>query len=231
MELEDVAEKARRNLMVVSTGILAVWALGIPLDGKLVGAVDLNQVEPWRAWTCAAVVLVYFYLRFHLSPDIVKRRRDYLQQKANDENSRNSMYVFNQFDNQILGKKSELDFQFKGSTNDSVIPGMAAKDQQIQWQPRLPSGLRGALAFAWRYKASPESTNGYFGSASFEIPARWLRRQALLDHYRRIRNLQYDGMEVTLPNALAAVAMGVCIFKIVVSLTHSFPFIRQLLPA
>ena len=73
MDLDDVADKARRNLMVVSTGILAVWALGIPLDGKFVGAVDLSAVSPWRAWSATICVLVYFALRYRLSPSISEK--------------------------------------------------------------------------------------------------------------------------------------------------------------
>jgi len=98
MELEDVSEKARRNVMLASTGILAVWALGIPLDGKLVGAVNLNEVQPWRAWICAAIVLIYFYLRFRLSPSVATARKDYFDFKRMKARQRNEQYAFDQFD-------------------------------------------------------------------------------------------------------------------------------------
>ena len=38
------------------------------LDGKLVGAVDLSMVEPWRAWLAATTVLVYFAARHYFAP-------------------------------------------------------------------------------------------------------------------------------------------------------------------
>lgn len=123
MELEDVAEKARRNLMAVASGILAVWALGIPLDGKLVGAVDLSAVEPWRAWIAALMVLTYFALRYHFAPtgheaaenvELRKewgdrRRRSY---RANRDQLLKLTLAINSADGLPKSKGSKLVFRF-----------------------------------------------------------------------------------------------------------------------
>ncbi len=79
-KVDDVAEKTRRNLLAFSAAILAVAILDIPLDGKLVGAVDLRNVHPGWAWVTALIVLVYLHLRANLEPR-ARRVRSHLARK------------------------------------------------------------------------------------------------------------------------------------------------------
>ncbi|MEB6663825.1 hypothetical protein MXL91_20385 [Achromobacter ruhlandii] len=73
--MDDVAEKTRRNLLAFSAAILAVAILDIPLDGKLVGAVDLRNVHPGWAWAIALAVLSYLFLRAFFEPKASRVRR------------------------------------------------------------------------------------------------------------------------------------------------------------
>jgi len=61
--VSDEEGKIRRNLMVFSTGILAVGILGIPISESTLLGMNLKNVSPERAWGCAMVVLVYLTLR------------------------------------------------------------------------------------------------------------------------------------------------------------------------
>lgn len=231
MELDDVAEKARRNLMMVSTGIIAVWALGIPLDGKLVGAVNLNEVQPWRAWTCAAVVLIYVYLRFRLSPSVSKARNEYYVLKAGEAHQRNEQYAFDQYDAFAASKRSRLEFQLGAPPKDGFIPGKSVRGFEVVWQAPTRSGLRGRLSYGWEF---PELRGGpyqFYGEADFLIPRWWLMQQTILEHVLRLKKLTWAGLEVTLPTALTIAALAVCLIKIAVSVYYEFPFVRQLLSA
>ncbi|WP_143219461.1 hypothetical protein [Achromobacter xylosoxidans] len=58
----------RRNLMVLATGMVTVFVLGLPIDGKLIGLVDLKGVSPIKVWFVALVGLWYFAVRYFLDP-------------------------------------------------------------------------------------------------------------------------------------------------------------------
>lgn len=231
MELEDVAEKARRNVMLASTGILAVWALGIPLDGKLVGAVNLNEVQPWRAWICASIVLVYFYLRFRLSPSAATARGEYLNFKRTRARQRNEQYAFDQFDTLVAKNRSRLEFQVDTPPRDGLIPGKAIRNFDVIWQPPSIAGQPGTLNFTWRFPESPGSLSQFYGNAAFSIPRWWLVQRAIREHIVRLKDISWAGLELTLPSVLTMAAFVVCLIKIAVSLYYEFPFIRQLLSA
>lgn len=231
MELDDVAEKARRNVMLVSTGILAVWALGIPLDGKLVGAVNLNEVQPWRAWTCATIVLIYFYLRFRLSPSVATARKEYLAFKKTQSRLRNEKYACDQFDTLVAKKQARLEFQVATPPRDGLVPDHAIRGFEIIWQPPTLAGQRGTLTYGWQFPESAGGSHQFYGHAEFFIPRWWLTQRTIREHMTRLTDLTWAGLEVTLPTLLAIAALTVSLVKTALALYYEFPFVRQLLPA
>lgn len=72
--MDDVEEKARRNLLTYSAAILAIAFLEIPLDGNLIGVVNLDKVDSSKAWIAAAAVLIYLFLRYHYSSTVKQSR-------------------------------------------------------------------------------------------------------------------------------------------------------------
>jgi hypothetical protein len=225
--MEDIADKARRNLMGVAAGIVAVWALDIPLDGKLVGAVNLNEVQPWRAWFCALIVLGYFYCRFRLAPENKAGRIKYVEIKAKTEQDRNADYARAQFDALRTGSAVSLGFDLGQPPFQQLVPKEASM-QEIIWGPQDKHGLPGTLTFYWQ-EPSGSSSGTWIGQAEFKIPGGWLRHQALLSHWRRVRNLNWEGLEVTLPTTLTLFAAGICMAKLLASLYYSWPFARQMI--
>lgn len=233
--LDDVAEKARRNLLVVSSGILAVWALGIPLDGKLVGAVDLSAVEPWRAWLAATAVLTYVAARYYFSPEAEKawrswryRRRtfltrsltrtveaalkewpaqvDYVSFTFTDHAPEQRPVVHPQDGIRVKGRHGEVHHRW---SNKSVTFKAPVGTDIIKWTPT----------------AGDEMV-----VAKLTFPRRIYLRH-ILRAYRRAYEPSWDLLELSFPWFLAAAALLVCIWRLVVSLYYSFPFVRQLLPA
>lgn len=231
VELDDVAEKARRNLMVMAIGIIMVAALGIPLDGKLVGAVDLSQVEPWRAWTCALTGLVYFYLRFRLAPTYSRSRIDYRQTKSQERYQAKSRFVESQYEKKLRGEPTLLSFSYPDPPPGKYIPGVNANLQSVRVGKFARRGQQGTIRFIWNYAESPKLPSDKRDDASFVLPWSWLAEHYMRDHWARVRHISWQGLDVTLPTMLACAAAGVCIWKLWVSLYNSFPFIRQLLPA
>lgn len=228
MPIEDIADKARRNLMGVAAGIIAVWALGIPLDGKLVGAVNLNEVQPWRAWLCALVVLAYFYCRFRLAPDNTAARTKYQEEKEYERIRRIRAYANAQFNLYLKGASATLHFNLTPPPMANLVPREASPEGQIIWGPKDKDGLPGTLSF---YYLTPDGTpvsGTWQGQAEFRIPIGWLRIQSSQDHWNRVRHMNWAGLEVTLPTTLTVLAAGICLVKLAASVYYSWPFAPQL---
>lgn len=81
--MDDVAGKTRRNLLAFASAISAVGILDIPLDGKLIGAVDISAVNPSAAWGLALMVLLYLHLRYLFEPK-TRRARTWLARKRRE---------------------------------------------------------------------------------------------------------------------------------------------------
>ncbi|TXD90995.1 hypothetical protein [Ralstonia pseudosolanacearum] len=67
--VDDSEEKSRRNLVTLSSAILATTYLQPKLadKGKLFGFIDAVDVDPIRAWTLVTVALCYFAFRYWYS--------------------------------------------------------------------------------------------------------------------------------------------------------------------
>lgn len=244
MELDDVAEKARRNLMMVSTGILAVWVLGIPLDGKLVGTVNLSAVEPWRAWFCVAVVLIYFALRYHYaptssdSPEKVdatqawksRRRKWFVDNRELLINLSRGIY---NSDGTPSSKGSQLTFRIPNRPEGERLA-------LLEMSSCIWNGRHGKYRCRWarvlKDETDPEVTmmaTQFVGEEhQAEVAIRPLTYLGL--HFRAWKHaykLSWPLLELSVPWMAAFVAAVVCICKLAASLYCSFPFVRQLLPA
>lgn len=75
MDIEDVQEKTRRNLVAFSTAVWAIVWLEAPIKGTFFGVVDVQSVSPVRAWTAILIILSYLMLRFHQFSDTSRERR------------------------------------------------------------------------------------------------------------------------------------------------------------
>lgn len=243
--LDDVAEKARRNLMVISSGILAVALLGIPLDGKLVGAVDLSVVEPWRAWLTTLVVLVYFTLRFHFAPTSTddaegfnalqkwkyRRRQWYLTKR--DQLLKQALA---NIDKTGTPKSDGYHFAFH-------FPNRPEGEQLtlLEIGPCRWNGRQGTYASKWAQMLTDEKLKPgvtvfvgpkFIGEANETKVA--IRPVAYfymhLEAWNHAYQPSWNLLELTIPWLLAAGAFLVCLWRIVVSLYYEFPFVRQLLP-
>ncbi|WP_246892482.1 hypothetical protein [Achromobacter xylosoxidans] len=235
--LDDVAEKARRNLMIVSSGIWAVAFLGIPLDGKLVGAVDLASVQPWRAWLVASVALFYFGARYYYAPKVLEawkpwasRRKDALRKEYTENlNWQTTMKNFRESSTCI-----DITWPYVPD-NPAVYPEKTSEFEL--------SGRSGSFQFVWDQSVLVKSFAEEFlpgeqipsyPSPTLEARFRLKWRYYLTTQWRAFRQaykLSGELLELTVPWLLAFGAAFICVCKLVASLYYSFPFVRQLLPA
>lgn len=235
--MEDVAEKARRNLMMVSAGILAVSALGIPLDGKLVGAVDLNAVEPWRAWAVALAVLTYFGLRHYFAPDTHKAWIDWATRRKSWFITARSILLDQCLPHRTAVTNAQTIFiDHRMTFDDPKLPADCAwvlvSNQNIIWKGRSGAtdtlwdkSEKGRRVITLRSRGADHKSR-----VEFTIRRRTYVR-LVLESWAQAYRPSWRLLELSFPWLLAFGAAIVCVCKLVASVYYSFPFIRQLLPA
>lgn len=66
MSFDDTAEKVRRNVVVLSSGIIIASALDLQTDqaSKLFGVIELQSIGTLRFWLMLSIVLIYVFLRY-----------------------------------------------------------------------------------------------------------------------------------------------------------------------
>lgn len=232
MELDDVAEKARRNLMMVATGILAVWALGIPLDGKLVGAVDLSAVQPWRAWIVALIVLIYFSARYHYAPEQAERWGKWKTRRQRELNRLVELSFKAALQRPMPESTEDVVFKLP---NKPIEPGWVL----LQKSPPMWKHRECTFDFKWAKQANGVMKVGVTGHVAFEDQSTRLKGQASLSraHYRKLRKQawsfaytpSWDLLELSVPWIVTIPAGIVCVWRILSSLYYEFPFTLRLL--
>lgn len=236
--VEDIAEKARRNLMLLATGIIVVWLLGIPLQGHLIGAVNLDSVEPYRAWLCAAGALGYFLLRYHLAPTNAAERKKWKGVRQGLLKRRFENLVAREYLRFKSGTANEVTFTLK----KELEPGNTMGAMSTPRSTIFTRGYRGGsfhfevMRTFFFKRDHPEGEDAVSvkiaeNLCGFSIPLRVVYRHRALNTYAAYRNLSWNSLEITLPYVWTAIAALVCIAKIASSLYYEFPFVRQLLAA
>lgn len=231
--MDDVAEKARRNLMMLATGINVVSVLGIPLEGQLIGVMKLENVEPVRAWLCVLIALVYFGLRFHLAPENAQVRDAWKIAKSAQLERRFQAMLESEYTRFLEKKTTRFAFKLPEIPGVAIEPGPISGIHTTVW---LPNHRGGKFHFQMlRPLNIPEARNAHniFGEApcSFAIPRATAYRIRIANLYEAYRRLKWNSLEVSLPYVWAAIATIVCVCKLAISFYYEFPFVRQLLQA
>lgn len=212
---EDIADKTRRNLMFVSTGIISVAALGIPLDGKLVGAVDLKNVEPWRAWACALAVLLYTALRFYYAPSYAKLREGWDERRREVYEDLLLAHVASAIEGQRLsGKIRGVTFELP---QNSFGPEFSAAVASVHNRFEMCGPRDGQVRIGWHGSSLDGSVNRSINTAAAIATFRithtrmaGLRIRSILANY----SPSWDVLEHSLPYGLLSVAFAICVHKL-----------------
>jgi hypothetical protein len=74
--MDDLPDKLRRNVVVLSAAILAIafFDLSFKPTGTLLGFAEVGNVGPLKVWLALTVVLAYVVTRYHHSEDTQKER-------------------------------------------------------------------------------------------------------------------------------------------------------------
>lgn len=208
--MDDVPEKVRRNLMVVSTAIILLWFLRVPIQGKIFWVLDLTQVDTWRPWSAALAILVYCMLRFHTEPDTTKSRERAAKNIQHQHRSaiqtqlhRHALHAFeNNVTSRVLGQLTPPEDGYE------LVSVNALRDQG---GGALPTSSR-YISFEWK---KTNEKGGWTKHTNSEFSLRWY------DHLLALpRTLKYgkwfkwDALELGLPYLLSVIAGVVCAWQI-----------------
>ena len=212
-DMSDEKGKTRRNLMVFSTGVLAVTMLNIPLESSTFLGLNLKDVSPNRIWLCSLIVLIYLLLRYWHDPTIQLESRKW------DEECRQSMRthlmkrVRTDLGRNALGKRHAVKFIYP------VPPAPGARPFILGDFYMDPSEWRTARAeMAWEHESLSDPgrytrTRVPKSPAEARIPIRvlmtcWAKV--------RLRNLapNWNMLELAVPLAMGAVAAIFCLIRL-----------------
>jgi hypothetical protein len=82
MPLDDTAAKVRRNLVVLSAGIIIAHILNLEVDhtSKLFGIIELQSIDLFKFWALVTIALIYVFLRYWFDTDTTLQKSHLLSE-------------------------------------------------------------------------------------------------------------------------------------------------------
>ncbi|MBU3606809.1 hypothetical protein IEN92_08625 [Polynucleobacter sp. MWH-Creno-3A4] len=76
MSFDDTAEKVRRNVVVLSAGVIITSVLNLQVDqaSKLFGFIELHSISAVKFWALITIVLIYVFLRYWFDGETTKQK-------------------------------------------------------------------------------------------------------------------------------------------------------------
>lgn len=213
--MSDEEGKTRRNLMVFSTGVLAVASLGIPLSGSTFLGLNLKDVDPMNAWVCALVVLVYLTLRYWFDPTFQKQKTQWTQRQKETRERFSTALIRWSFRRWQLGR-----WWVPVSFALSAPPGKGATPS-LEGYVEFKSELCGRAKIQWLGEAGDidglpyrvaYAPDGYVRFQIKLLPFIWIAARTIFQMLR----INWILLEIAVPLGLSLAAGGYIILMIFV---------------
>lgn len=209
--MSDEEGKTRRNLIVLSSAVVTIAFLKIPIQGTLVG-IDLSKVDSTRAWQAALFALVYFSVRYFLDKGNRKGLNVWTSQALEHQPRHVKAYLQTSRANENWqdwrletpnpdpsGNSRLMLYRLNNEPQWSYLPGRRYANAKAYWQPPAEREDEQHFAKPLKIFAVTQKIPGaiYWGS--------WIT--ALFRTFR----LSWEFTEFVLPYVWAAIAVGVCL--------------------
>jgi len=202
--MSDEAGKTRRNLMVFSTGVLAVAYLQIPLSSSKFLGLDLNQVDPFAAWVCAFLVLIYLTLRYWHDATFQAHRADWKKREKEIQQKLSATLIRWSFHQRRLGRRwTPVSFS-------SPPPPVNCTTPSLEGYIEFNGDRKGSAKIIWT--GGTHLGNGSY--AAVYVREDWIKFKtgivpfvviALITMFRMMR-INWILLEIAVPLGLATVA-------------------------
>ncbi|WP_241065496.1 hypothetical protein [Achromobacter insuavis] len=216
MEVDDVDDKTRRNLLVVATVIVLVWILGVPLNGTLFGMISLKEVSVSRAWWCAFVVLGYLSARHFRARQNAKELKDCWKAAIKNLADDRTQLVRACWDAHLTKRKRNLRCYFDNPPcPDSTLfdrqPFYFQRPDVAKWR----NWISGDLTIFWRRKGAKRGDAYEFqtGVTYFALTPTGVLWLILSWFLRRVLVPSWTALEQFVPYSLALLAAAICLGK------------------
>lgn len=210
--MDDIQEKARRNLVVYSSGILAIQFLGIPFNGQLLGVAKLDQVNPVHAWIAAGVVLAYLWFRYRFAPKNASGIHEHETEIASAITATVTDRVVSQFMRVIDGQRP-VGIRFSEIPQPVNMTATQVSNISITWQGER----HGTVGFEWVGFGPTDAHEFARHSGRHQVPFKLSRRLSAIARLGRILRryqISWEMLEYRIPALLANAAGVVCVLQI-----------------
>lgn len=226
MLIDDTNEKLRRNLIVLSFTIVISSFMGLDFDqqGKLFSVISYTELSPLKFWSTLLAIQTYVFLRYWFDND---REKDRTQAKVEYEALKQKLiaYLLNrEFKKAILKRRmprwiidfkelEDLGEQYKQRGLPSKIDSTLTLeiDAANSWSGWLSKTYR----IDWNEKYQFSTTGGY--RYQYKIGPVAIRVINFIASTKHI-TFSKTNVDFYIPVVLAATAIGVCMFQIIVNL-------------
>ncbi|MCZ8437182.1 hypothetical protein [Achromobacter xylosoxidans] len=206
--MDDVQEKARRNLVVFSAAILGSALLDLSIVSTVIGVKVTNSTSPIVFWLCVAAVLAYLAARFHLAPDLREGKATWQSRYTTPVARAMEAEVIRDFRRVLIEKLPPESIQIDHSSLPKGKPviGTDEAPPQVIW---LGDGNGILSAFFSTYVTNtsrgPEWKDSKKHTVAFRLSPkkhRSFRRQQYLARYK----LDWFNLEFQFPRVIASLA-------------------------
>ena len=224
--MDDLPDKLRRNVVVLSAAIVAITLVHLSFKptGTLLGFAEVGKITPLKVWLALTVVLVYVFLRYWFRDDTDGERAQLVQEFDNRRfalitghlkraaeqylrRRRAPRYLvdFDDFAEEQLAR-----FADRGRLARAIANPSLDRDAHSPWR----GTVRFSLYLLWADGNHFQSPSGR--SYTFQLPkplVAWIVLLGVL----RTATYSKSAVDTLVPIGLAALAFGLCVFQLVMA--------------
>ncbi|MFY3305255.1 hypothetical protein ACOTEY_29145 [Achromobacter xylosoxidans] len=215
MNIDDVEDKTRRNLMAYCTAIIASTLLDVSISQNVLGITVKSDAAPWLVSVCANAVLLYLLVRFMLSPKVAEARSQWFMDHRQKIGARQLEYVKKELRAAIFYKLAPKGLKITGN-HLPVTHRVIVEDPPpvIEW---FDEG-RGIFLGHWAQSVSNTAVgadykNPLHGPVYFQLTRGRQRIYSWMLIQARYR-LDWPSLELGFPLLMAFAAAGCILWKL-----------------
>ncbi|MCX4149935.1 MULTISPECIES: hypothetical protein [Paraburkholderia] len=222
--MDDLPDKLRRNVVVLSAAIVAIniFDLSFKPSGMLLGFAEVGHVTPLKAWLALSAVLVYMFLRYWFYEDTDQELTLLAQEFQNRRYAAIKGYLEYTLERYLIYKRAPSRLaNFDGFSDDQLTERFADRgpiaratvtasvelDKNSPWQGEVGYSFELKWADGNHYRSSGGQRLGFDLTRRFAV---WtvLRCASSTAIYSK------SAVDVLVPIALAAVAATICLYQL-----------------
>lgn len=224
--MDDLPDKLRRNVVVLSAAIVAitVFNLSFKPTGTLLGFAQVGNVTPLKVWLALTAVLVYVFLRYwfdeatdaergRLAQEFENRRYELVRRRLQRTverylvHQRAPRYLID-FDDLAESKLAQL--AERGRPAQAIATAGVDRHGLSLWHGEVRYALNLKWASGNHYQSS------YGRSYTFQLPRRlvaWIVVSCALS----TATYSKSAVDTLVPMGLAALAAGMCVYQLILT--------------